>query len=257
MMGKIFIIFFVSILIIVFLCYFGSMVNLDAGTAKHHIKLKREVINDNGYNHERILMVKSQIKARGIKDPKVLKAMETVPRHHFVPKKLQKYSYYDEPLSIGFNQTISQPYIVAFMTEILDLDKDDIILEIGTGSGYQAAVLSLLVKKIYTIEIISELGIEAKDRLKRLGYDNVEVKIGDGYHGWPDYAPFNAIIVTAAPENVPPDLIKQLKKGGKMIIPTGSFDTGQDLKLISKDINGDIKTKNVLPVRFVPLTRNQ
>lgn len=257
MMGKIFIIFFISILIIVFFCYFGSVVNLDAGAIVDNIKLKTEVIKDNGYNRERVLMVKNQIKARGIKDPKVLTAMETVPRHHFVPKEFRKYSYYDEPLPIGFNQTISQPYIVAFMTETLDLDKNDIVLEIGTGSGYQAAVLSLLVKKVYTIEIINELGLEAKDRLKRLGYDNVEVKIGDGYHGWPDYAPFNAIIVTAAPEDVPPALIKQLKKDGKMIIPTGNFDTGQTLKLITKEANGDIKTKNVLPVRFVPLTRNQ
>ncbi len=207
------------------------------------------------FANERALMVDRQIRDRGVKDQKVLKAMKKVPRHEFVPDDLIRHSYSDEPLPIGHAQTISQPYIVAFMTEMLELDGDDIALEIGTGSGYQAAVLATLVKQVYTIEIVDALGLQAKDKLKSLGYDNVEVKIGDGYNGWPEHAPFDAIIVTAAPKDIPAPLIDQLKKGGKMIIPTGGVNSAQTLRLVKKDMDGKVTIDNVLAVRFVPLTR--
>ncbi|MGR3320094.1 MAG: protein-L-isoaspartate(D-aspartate) O-methyltransferase [Candidatus Anammoxibacter sp.] len=249
---KIIIVVVISVIIVVM--YLGMYSKLNADSFKKS-KVKEQIINDDDYSYERQSMVKNQIKARGISDIRVLKAMETVPRHKFVPEKFKEYSYRDEPLQIGLGQTISQPYIVAYMTELLGLDKDDKVLEIGTGSGYQAAVLSLLVKEVYTVEIINELGLEAKDRLQKLGYDNVKVRIGDGYNGWMDYATYDAIIVTAAPEHIPPELINQLKPGGKMVIPMGEADIGQILKLITKDHKGQIVTKNVLNVRFVPLTR--
>ncbi|MFY9117903.1 MAG: protein-L-isoaspartate(D-aspartate) O-methyltransferase [Dysgonamonadaceae bacterium] len=199
-------------------------------------------------------MIKKQIQARGITDKKTLKAMEAVPRHLFVPEEYQNRAYEDGPLPIGYGQTISQPYIVAYMTELLNVGPDDVILEIGTGSGYQAAVLSRIVKKVYTVEIIEELGLAAKERLKALNYDNVEVKIGDGYYGWEEHAPYDGIIVTAASEYIPPPLIQQLKDKGRMIIPVGSPFSVQNLMLVEK--SGDkIKTKSLIPVRFVPLTR--
>jgi len=204
---------------------------------------------------ERMLMVKRQIKARGVKDAEVLKVMETVPRHEFVPQELQEQSYQDKPLPVGLDQTISQPYIVGFMTELLSVDSDDVVLEVGTGSGYQAAVLSLLVKQLYTIEIIDELGLQSRERLQKSGCDNVEVKIGDGYNGWLEHAPYDAIIVTAAPDHIPRELINQLKVGGKMVIPTGKVDSNQILKLITKNNRGEITEKDIIPVRFVPLTR--
>lgn len=251
---KIIVILFIVISVITFVNYSGFLGKLNSGSFNNKSKVKALTINDE-YNSERLSMVKNQIKARGINDPKVLEAMETVQRHQFVPEKFQKYSYRDEPLPIGFDQTISQPYIVAYMTELLDLDKNDVVLEIGTGSGYQAAVISLLAKRVYTVEIINELGLEARNRLQKLGYENVEVMIGDGYNGWPDHAPYDAIIVTAAPENIPPELINQLKKGGILVIPTGEIETGQILKLITKDDDGQITIKDALHVRFVPLTR--
>lgn len=252
---KLIVILFIAVLVFIFVGHTGLMDKLNSGSLNNKTKLNEQIIQDNEYTYERLSMVKSQIKARGIKDLKVLNAMEVVPRHKFVPEKFRKYSYHDEPLPIGRDQTISQPYIVAFMTELLKLDKDDIVLEVGTGSGYQAAVLSLLAKQVYTIEIINELGLEARNRLQSNGYDNVTVKIGDGYNGWHDHAPYDAIIVTAAPEHIPPELINQLKKGGKMVIPTGEIDAGQILRLITKDKKGQIDIKDVLPVRFVPLTR--
>jgi len=180
--------------------------------------------------------------------------MEAVPRHLFVPEEYQDRAYDDGPLPIGYGQTISQPYIVAYMTELLNVGPDDVVLEIGTGSGYQAAVLSRIVKKVYTVEIIEELGLAAKERLKALNYDNVEVKIGDGYYGWEEHAPYDGIIVTAASEYIPPPLIQQLKDKGRMIIPVGSPFSVQNLMLVEK--SGDkIKTKSLIPVRFVPLTR--
>ncbi|MGB4568668.1 MAG: protein-L-isoaspartate(D-aspartate) O-methyltransferase, partial [Dysgonamonadaceae bacterium] len=189
-----------------------------------------------------------------ITDKKTLKAMEAVPRHLFVPEEYQNRAYEDGPLPMGYGQTISQPYIVAYMTELLNVGPDDVVLEIGTGSGYQAAVLSRIVKKVYTVEIIEELGLAAKERLKALNYDNVEVKIGDGYYGWEEHAPYDGIIVTAASEYIPPPLIQQLKDKGRMIIPVGSPFSVQNLMLVEK--SGDkIKTKSLIPVRFVPLTR--
>ncbi len=209
---------------------------------------------DDTYAVRRNAMVKEQIADRGIEDAEVLRAMRTVPRHLFVPEGLVSRAYDDGPLPIGHGQTISQPYIVAYMTEVLKVRKGETVLEIGTGSGYQAAVLSPLVKKVYTMEIIPELAASSKERLRRLGYSNVEVKEGDGYHGWPAKAPFGSIIVTAAAGHIPPALIKQLKNGGRMIIPVGGFFMVQSLVLVSKDQKGEITTRNLLPVRFVPLT---
>ncbi len=199
-------------------------------------------------------MVNSQIKARGITDSYTLAAMLSVPRHKFVPKSFMADAYLDSPLPIGYGQTISQPYIVAFMTETIKPKKDFKVLEIGTGSGYQAAVLARIVDKVYTIEIIEELFIQSKKRLEDLNYDNIFVKNADGYHGWKEKGPFDAIVVTAAAEFVPPPLIKQLKDGGKMIIPVGKPFTTQQLLLVEKK-EGKIKTKNLMFVRFVPFTR--
>ena len=184
----------------------------------------------------------------------VMKAMANVPRHEFVPRSLRRAAYENRPLPIGYGQTISQPYIVALMTDLLDVEGDDIVLEVGTGSGYQAAILAELVKKIYTIEIIKELGEQAKGRLEDLGYQNVSVQVGDGYYGLEGLAPFDGIIVTAAANHVPPPLIKQLRPGGKMVIPVGGAFMTQQLMLVEKRNDGKIITKQVLPVIFVPLT---
>ncbi len=184
----------------------------------------------------------------------VISAMGRVQRHEFVLPDSRKYAYENRPLSIGYAQTISQPYIVAIMTDLLDLKPSDRVLEIGTGSGYQAAVLAEVVKEVYTIEVIRELGISAASRLKKLGYKNIKTRIGDGYYGWKDHAPYDAIIVTAAAGNIPPPLFKQLKPGGKMIIPVKSFSQVQHLVLISKEVSGAMTTRQILPVRFVPLT---
>jgi protein-L-isoaspartate(D-aspartate) O-methyltransferase len=204
------------------------------------------------YTRRRLRMVETQIKARGVKDTLVLNAMKKVPRHLFVPEKLKSKAYWDRPLPIGENQTISQPYIVAFMTEQLKLKGKEKVLEIGTGSGYQAAVLAEIVKEVYTIEIVPTLGEQARDRLQKLGYKNVHVKIGDGYRGWPEHAPFDAIIITAAPDHIPQPLINQLKRGGRMILPVG--DLYQDLILVTKDMDGNVWKKSILPVIFVPMT---
>jgi protein-L-isoaspartate(D-aspartate) O-methyltransferase len=189
-------------------------------------------------------------------DEHVMAAMGRVPRHEFVDKGLHAYAYENRPLPIGGGQTISQPYIVALMTDLAEIDKDSIVLEIGTGSGYQSAILSELSKQVYTIEIIEELGLRAKQILQEQGYSNVNVRIGDGYAGWPSVAPFDAILVTAAPDTVPPALIEQLKPGGRMVIPVGPQGENQSLKLIEKTHTGEIKERDVLPVVFVPLTRD-
>lgn len=199
-------------------------------------------------------MVKNQIVRRGIRDEDVIQAMMSVPRHQFVPKKWIPMAYNDTPLPIGYGQTISQPYIVAYMTEVLNLDEGSRVLEIGTGSGYQAAILSCLVKKVYTIEIIPKLAESASLRLEKLGYKNVKVTCGDGYYGWPEHAPFDAIIVTAAAGHIPPPLLKQLKKNGGMVIPVGGPFMIQNLVLVEKDSTGKITTINLMAVRFVPLT---
>ncbi len=195
-------------------------------------------------------MVETQIKARGVKDPRVLSALLKVERHSFVPEQYLSLAYSDQPLPIGEEQTISQPYIVALMTELLDLKGDDKVLEIGTGSGYQAAILAELVKQVYTIEIIPSLAALAKSRLEA-NYQNIQVRAGDGYLGWPEAAPFDAVIVTAAPDHIPQPLIDQLKEGGRMVIPVGSYP--QELKKIVKR-SGKIVTTDVIPVVFVPMT---
>lgn len=199
-------------------------------------------------------MIREQIVARGIKDARVISTMRKVERHLFVPLRLRGYAYDDGPLPIGYDQTISQPYIVAFMTEALELKADDVVLEIGTGSGYQAAILAEIARQVYTIEILKPLAEQARERLSALGYRNIEVKYGDGYLGWPEYAPFDKIIVTAAPNEIPMELVKQLKVGGKMVLPIGSFY--QELYLITKTEGGFIK-KALLPVRFVPMIKSK
>jgi protein-L-isoaspartate(D-aspartate) O-methyltransferase len=187
-------------------------------------------------------------------DPRVLQAMATVPRHVLVPEALRSAAYENRPLPIGHGQTISQPYIVALMTDLLTLQPGERVLEIGTGSGYQAAVLAELGMQVYSIEIIEPLGELARTNLARLGYDDVEVRIGDGYYGWEEQAPFDAIIVTAAASHIPPPLIRQLRPGGHMIIPVGSRFLVQQLVLVDKDEDEEVTTRQVLPVRFVPLT---
>lgn len=208
------------------------------------------------YMAKRERMVKTQLLARDIIDPVTLKAMRQVERHEFVPESMKKYAYTDSPLSIGHSQTISQPYIVAYMTQELKLKSEHRVLEIGTGSGYQAAVLAAIVDSVYTIEIVEPLGIEAKKRFKRLGYKNIYSRIGDGYHGWPDKAPFDAIIVTAAVKVIPPALTDQLAEGGRMIIPVGQTRFHRNLILVTRK-NGKIRTKKRIAVAFVPFTRHK
>ena len=197
-------------------------------------------------------MVEEQIERRGVEDPRVLGAMRQVERHRFVPDDAVAYAYDDSPLRIGHGQTISQPYIVALMTELLEPQPDDRVLEIGTGSGYQAAVLSLLVAEVYSIEIVEPLGESARAHLDSLGYDNVQVRIGDGYQGWPEHAPFDKIIVTAAPDHVPPALLEQLAEGGRMVLPVG--DAYQHLVLLTRT-DGVIEERRITAVRFVPMVR--
>jgi len=206
---------------------------------------------ENGYIRLRSEMVETQIKQRGISNPRVLNALKKVHRHRFVPKKYQPFAYNDNPLPIGNGQTISQPYIVALMTEVLNPDPGEKVLEIGTGSGYQAAILAELYQQVYTIEIIAPLGRQAKNLLYELGYQNIRVKIGDGYQGWKRYSPFDAIIVTCAPSHIPQPLQDQLAEGGKMIIPVGKAGN-QKLTLLLKE-KGTVKKKEVIPVRFVPM----
>ena len=213
--------------------------------------------NDKDYEKLREAMVKMQIESRGVKDEDVLSVMRDVPRHLFIDESLWPKAYSDGPLPIGNGQTISQPYIVAFMTELLRPDTHHMILEIGTGSGYQAAVLAKLVHHVYTIEIVPELGRNAKAALKQLGYDNISVRVGDGYKGWPDEEPFDRIIVTAAPEKVPEALVDQLKPGGRMVLPVGPRWWGQDLLVIEKDKRGKVVRENTIPVRFVPMVRQE
>ncbi len=197
-------------------------------------------------------MVEEQIRARGIGDERVLSAMAQVPRHLFVPDGERRQAYEDHPLPIGSGQTISQPYIVALMTSLLGLTPQSRVLEIGTGSGYQAAVLSRLAAEVYSVEIVPDLAARALGTLARLGYDNIHVRIADGYRGWSEAAPFDAIVLTAAPAAVPQPLLDQLKPGGRMVLPVGGID--QDLVLMTKGADGSLKRQTVLPVRFVPMT---
>lgn len=211
-----------------------------------------EEIEESKYAGLREDMVKTQIEARDVKDKRVLRAMRKVERHKFVPKQLRLLAYTDRPLPIGEGQTISQPYIVALMTELLELEGGEKVLEIGTGSGYQAAILAELCAHVYTIEILEPLAKNAKALLQKLGYENITVKCGDGFLGWEEYAPFDAIIVTCAPPDVPPPLFGQLKEGGRMVIPVGEFF--QELRLIEKK-DGKAITQDIIPVRFVPMLR--
>jgi protein-L-isoaspartate(D-aspartate) O-methyltransferase len=187
-------------------------------------------------------------------DRRVVEVMAEVPRHQFVPDALRDYAYQDRPLPIGHGQTISQPFMVALMTHLVGVKPDHVVLEVGTGSGYQAAVLARLAGKVYTLEIIAALGKEAEERLKRLGIRNCEVRIGDGYYGWKDHAPFDAIVVTAAASHIPPPLIRQLKPGGRMVIPVGSHFFVQHLMLVEKAEDGTVTSRELIPVAFVPLT---
>jgi protein-L-isoaspartate(D-aspartate) O-methyltransferase len=210
---------------------------------------------DDPYAAQRERMVSRQIEARGISDAPTLRAMRTVPRHEFVPEDRRRQAYADSPLPIGYGQTISQPYIVAYMTELLRPATGMRVLEIGTGSGYQAAVLAEILDEVYTIEIVRELGAWGQRNLRRTGYEKVRVKLADGYHGWQEFAPFDAIVVTAAADHIPPPLVEQLRDGGRMVIPVGSPFRTQMLMLVTKK-GDEIITESLLPVRFVPLTRD-
>jgi protein-L-isoaspartate(D-aspartate) O-methyltransferase len=205
---------------------------------------------------EREEMVVRQIERRGVSDPQVLEAMRSVQRHLFVPPDYRAQSYQDHPLPIGFGQTISQPYIVAWMTELLELEPDHKVLEIGTGSGYQAAVLAVIVDAVYTIEIIPELADSARDRLKSLDYDNIEVLRADGYWGWTEHAPYDAIIVTAAPDHLPQPLVQQLKPGGRLVVPIGPSGGYQSLWQFTLEEDGLVGTE-IAGVRFVPFVRGE
>jgi protein-L-isoaspartate(D-aspartate) O-methyltransferase len=206
---------------------------------------------------KREIMVRTQIEDRGVRDPGVLRVMRAVPRHLFMPEPVRGLAYADQPVPVGYGQTISQPYIVGFMTELLTPAPAHTVLEIGTGSGYQAAVLSRLVRHVYSIEIVPELARSSAAALKELGYDNVTVRLGDGYKGWPEHAPFDRIILTAAPPQVPDELIRQLRPGGRLVAPEGASVFGQQLVVIDKKPDGKIAKKAVLPVMFVPMVRGK
>jgi protein-L-isoaspartate(D-aspartate) O-methyltransferase len=213
--------------------------------------------DDAKFAEQRMAMVAHQIESRDVNDPRTLAAMRKVPRHEFVPPDAVSAAYQDRPLGIGYGQTISQPFIVAYMTEALHLKGTEKVLEIGTGSGYQAAVLAETAQEVYSIEIIPELYKSAKSRLSRLGYKTIHLKNDDGYYGWEEHAPYDGIVVTCAAGHIPQPLIRQLKTGGRMIIPVGHPWSVQDLVIVTKDNNGKVKTKNVMPVRFVPLVREK
>ncbi|UCE58970.1 MAG: protein-L-isoaspartate(D-aspartate) O-methyltransferase [Phycisphaerales bacterium] len=199
-------------------------------------------------------MVERQIAHRGVNDQAILDAMLNVPRHWFVPANIRRLAYLDRPLPIGHRQTISQPYIVALMTEVLGLDRNSRVLEVGTGSGYQAAVLAEITPHVFTIEIVEPLARRTIEVFKQRGYDTIKVRIGDGYAGWPEHAPFDAIIVTCAPDHIPSKLIEQLKPGGRICIPVGKEWRTQSLTLATKSADGKLSRANLLPVRFVPMT---
>jgi protein-L-isoaspartate(D-aspartate) O-methyltransferase len=223
----------------------------EPGTQSPAVVAQRVATATDTFAAEREAMVDQQIRARGIKAPAVLKAMREVPRHRFVPPPVRHMAYHDQPLPIGSEQTISQPYIVAYMTEAADISPDESVLEIGTGSGYQAAVLGEIAREVYTIEIIPELAERAHNTLAELGYTNVHTKTGNGYLGWPEHAPFDAILVTAAPEQVPQALVDQLALGGRIVVPVGSII--QDMMIIEKTRKGVVERRTI-PVRFVPMT---
>lgn len=208
-----------------------------------------------GWDSQRVRMVRQQIEARGVRDPRVLEAMRTVRREQFVPESVRAHATSDTPLPIGFDQTISQPYIVAYMTELLELDRDHRVLEIGTGSGYQTAVLATLCDHVYSIEIVPELAERSTKILQELDYRSASVRLGDGYLGWPEHAPFDRIILTAAPPELPQALVDQLAAQGRLVAPVGRNPEAQKIVLVTKDAKGDVRRRNQLPVRFVPMVR--
>ena len=221
------------------------------------------MIAEDPYTKERARMVQeieaevehtSRLTGKGSFDARVMAVMNKVARHKFVPSDKEPFAYLNEPLNIGFGQTISQPYIVGLMTDLLALRNDDIVLEVGTGCGYQTAILSELAKQVYTVEVIKDLSEQARERLSAMGGTNIEFRVADGYHGWSQHAPFDAIMVTAAAETIPKSLVDQLKPGGRMAIPVGTSYSGQTLMLVQKDKAGSITQKRILPVAFVPLT---
>jgi protein-L-isoaspartate(D-aspartate) O-methyltransferase len=232
-----------------FLLFISSILSIGLFGMKD---LEESISREDEATKSRYRMVENQIQARGVSDPRVLSAMREVPRHKFVPEKQVRYAYDDTPLPIGHGQTISQPYIVAYMTEMLELKGSERVLEVGTGSGYQAAVLSELAKEVYSIEIVEPLCAQADSVLSALGYANVHVRCGDGYAGWPEKAPFDAVIVTAAPVEIPQPLLDQLGPGGRLIAPVGKFF--QQLVLLTKKDKGEYDRKELIPVRFVPMT---
>ncbi len=207
------------------------------------------------YQQRREAMVRDQIRARGVRSAKVLDALRKIQRHLFVPDDLVDAAYSDRPLRIGHGQTISQPYIVGFMSDLLEVEPDHKVLEIGTGSGYQAAILAELAGEVYTMEIVDPLGNQAREILARLGYKNIRVRIGNGYLGWPEAAPFDRIVVTAAPEEMPRALVDQLKPGGRLLAPVGPVYGAQEIILLTKDRSGKVSRRSVLPVRFVPMVQ--
>lgn len=223
--------------------------------AKVCLRIRTDKVVNDFYRRHRMVMVREQIEARGVRDPRVLDAMLVVPRHKFAPAEFIDDAYADHPLPIGKGQTISQPYMVAFMCELLKLEETHTVLEIGTGCGYHAAVLSLLAQQVFSIEIVESLGRSAQQRLENLGYDNVAVSIGNGYLGLPDKAPFDRIILTAAPTELPQTLIDQLKPGGRLVAPIGPVNGNQELILVTKDPTGKVHRRSVLPVRFVPMVK--
>lgn len=236
----------------VFLLVVMGMVaaSLSAESADDYKKLRQRLVKE---IFRDVAATRHHIRKKYL-DQRVMSAIGSVERHQFVPANQQADAYKNRPLPIGYGQTISQPYIVALMTDLMALEAADVVLEIGTGSGYQAAILSVLVDKVYSIEIIPQLGASASQRLNRLGFDNVELRTGDGYYGWPEHAPFDAIIVTAAASHIPPPLVSQLKPGGVLIIPVGPPFQVQHLTLVKKSRQGELTTRQILPVRFVPFT---
>lgn len=235
-----------SAVILLAVCGIGTVVFAADSYQTARQKMVREIETD-------VKLTSSYINKKAF-DPGVMLAIGKVERHKFVPQQLQGLAYLNRPLPIGYGQTISQPYIVALMTDLLEVKPTDKVLEIGTGSGYQAAILAELAKEVFTIEIIAALGKDARQRFRELGYKNVMSRIGDGYFGWQEHAPFDAIVVTAAADHVPPPLIKQLKPQGRMVIPVGGKFLTQQLVLVQKDEKGQLTTRQILPVRFVPLT---
>jgi len=219
------------------------------------VSLAQAPVPPDQYESQRLMMVRDQIEARGVKNPEVLAVMRTVRRELFVPEAIRSLAYADQPLPIGLGQTISQPFVVAVMTELLDPKKDDRVLEIGTGSGYQAAILSHLAREVYSIEIVPELARSAAETLNRLGFRNVTIREGDGYRGWPEKAPFDRIILTAAPAEIPQALLDELKPGGRLIAPVG--EEVQNLVVVQMSADGKMTSQTVLPVRFVPMIKGK